>query len=102
MYKLRLPTEKQIELAKSLGIHTEGKSFRILSAEITDTLEIKSFNNVEAQRINVGTKVEYIGNRDDMPKYLVVSTVAKNGYLYFKKIHKYCRPWDVIVINGAK
>ncbi len=34
MHELRQPTEKQKELADSLGINTIEKSFRVLSAEI--------------------------------------------------------------------
>lgn len=99
MHQIRQPTEKQILLAKSLGLTIEGKSFRVLSAEIADALEVKSFHVVETEGIHPGTVVEYVGNRDDMPKRLVVSTVGKNGYLYFKKTHKYCRPWDVRVVS---
>lgn len=95
MYQLRQPTEKQKELANSLGINTEGKSFRILSAEIGDVLELKSFATVKKNRIRAGTKVKYIGSRDDMPQKLAVGSVGKNGYLYFKGTAKYCRPWDV-------
>lgn len=95
MHQLRQPTEKQKELANSLGINTEGKSFRALSAEIGDVLELKSFATVEKNRIKALTEVKYIGSRDDMPQKLVVSSVGKNGYLYFKGTTKYCRPWDV-------
>lgn len=100
MHKLRQPTEKQLELAESLGIATQGKSFRVLSAEITDALEVKSFAFVEKHGIQPGMKVEYVGSREDIPKYLVVSTVAKTGYLYFKGTSKYCRPWDVQVLES--
>lgn len=95
MHQLRQPTEKQKELADSLGINTEGKSFRILSAEIGDVLELKSFATIEKNRIKAGTKVKYIGLRDDMPQKLIVSSVGKNGYLYFRGAAKYCRPWDI-------
>lgn len=95
MHQLRQPTEKQKKLANSLGINTEGKSFRVLSAEIGDVLELKSFATVEKNRIKAGTKVKHIGPRDDMPQELIVSSVGKNGYLYFKGTAKYCRPWDV-------
>lgn len=98
MHKLRPPTEKQVELAKSLGLDVSGKSFRVLSAEISDALEIKSFKTVESQGIRPGSVVEYVGNRHDMPKRVVVSSVAKTGYLFFKSTHKYCRPWDVRVV----
>ncbi len=85
MHKLREPTQKQIDLAESLGIESAGKSFRVLSAEIADALEVKSFKTVEDNDIGPGVRVEYSGPRDDMPLSLVVSTIAKNGYLYFKR-----------------
>ena len=102
MHKLREPTEKQIQLAESLGIRSRGKSFRVLSAEIADALELKSFKTVEDNGIASGVEVEYIGARDDMPRRLLVSTVAKTGYLYFRGTSKYCRPWDVRVLKSAK
>ena len=99
MYKLRMPTEKQLKLAVSLGLRVEDKSFRVLSAEISDAIELKSFKIIESENIRAGMEVQYIGSRDDIPKNLVVSTVAKNGFIYFKGTHKYCRPWDVKVIK---
>jgi hypothetical protein len=94
-----MPTEKQIELAQSLCLNTEGKSFRVLSAEIADTLELKAFAMVDEQGIVPGIEVEYIGTREDMPLRLVVSTVARNGYIYFKRTPKYCRAWDIRVLR---
>jgi len=99
MHKLREPTEKQLKLAESLEIATQGKSFRVLSAEITDALEVKSFSFVGENGIKSGIKVRYLGLREDMPRDLVVSTVAKSGYLYFKGTSKYCRPWEVQVVE---
>ena len=100
MHKLREPTEKQLKLAESLEIDTQGKSFRVLSAEIADALESKSFAFVEEHKIEPGIQVGYIGSRDDMPQYLVVSTVAKTVYLYFKGTSKYCRPWEVQILES--
>jgi len=97
MHELRQPTDKQNELAKSLGLSTEGKSFRVLTAEITDALEIKAFAVVEEYGLASGVEVEYVGPRTDMPSQLVISTVATNGYLYFKGTSRYCRPWEVRV-----
>ena len=93
MHKLRLPTPKQIELAKSIGLDPRDKSFRVLSAEISDALEVKSFDVVGSEGIRLGTEVEYIGSRNDMLRHLLVSAVGKNGYLYFKGTHSYCRPY---------
>ena len=95
MYSLRQPTKKQIELAKSLGIITKGKSFRVLSAEIADKIELNSFEYIEQMYLKPGLEVKYVGNRIDFPRDLTISSIAKNGFIYFKGISKYCRPWNV-------
>lgn len=92
---VRQPSERQIKYAESLGIDPEGKSFRVLTALIGDVLDIKAYKYVVEHEIEPGLRVRYIGDRDDMPKELTVSTVGQNGFLYFKKTHKYCRPWNV-------
>ena len=84
MHQLRQPTQKQISLGKSLGLSVCGKSFRVLSAEIADALEVRAFETVQGQGIRPGIEVEYIGGRTDMPKRLVVNTLARNGYLFFR------------------
>jgi len=99
MHKLREPTEKQKALALSLGLKIEGKSFRVLSAEITDTLEVKSFQEAEAKGLSEGVPVRYVGERLDMPAKLIISTVAKNGFIFFKRTSKHCRPWEIEVID---
>lgn len=87
-----MPTDKQIELAKSLNIKVEGKSYRVISAEIADRIEIESFNRVKKMGLKPGCKVEYVGPRKDLPKTLIVSSIGINGYVYFKGTSKYCRP----------
>ena len=95
MHQLRQPTPKQVAFAQSLGLNTADKSFRVVSAEIADSLEVKSFDHIERAGIASGMTVEYVGPRDDMPSRLTVSTIAPTGYLYFRRTSKYCRPWDV-------
>lgn len=95
MHQLHHPTPKQIALAQSLGLDTTDKSFRVLTAEITDALELKSFEHIERTGIKPGMAVKYTGVRDDMPHRVTVSTVARTGYLHFKRTPKYCRPWNV-------
>lgn len=92
---IKEPTEKQKELAKKIGIVLKGQTQRVLSAQITDELERKSFKHIEASKFISGLKVKYAGDRKDMPKNLIISSIGKNGYLYFKSTNKYCRPWDV-------
>ena len=95
MYSLRQPTKKQIELAKSFGIITKGKSFRVLSAEIADKIELNSFEYINKLHLKPGLEVKYVGNRIDFPRDLAISSIAKNGFIYFKGISKYCRPWNI-------
>ena len=68
---------------------------------MTEAIESRAFETMQREELGTGIIVEYIGDRDDMPKRLVVSTIAKNGYLHFKGTHKYCRPWDVRVLGKA-
>jgi hypothetical protein len=95
MYNLRQPTEKQIKLANSLGIITKDKSFRVLTAEIADKIEIDSFKYIEQMHLESGLEVKYVGNRVDLPIDLTISSIGKNGFIYFKGTLKYCRPWDI-------
>ena len=95
MYSLRQPTEKQIKLAKSLSIITKDKSFRVLTAEITDKIELNSFKYIEQMHLESGLEVKYFGSRGDLPRDLTISSIGKNGFIYFKGTSKYCRPWNI-------
>ena len=99
MYNVRKPTDKQIKYAKDLGIITKNKSFRVPSAEIEDKLEMNSFEHIEKMKLKPGMKVKYIGNRKDLPIYLTLSSIAKNGFVFFKGSSKYCRPWKIIAVK---
>jgi len=99
MYNVRKPTGKQIKYAKDLGIITKDKSFRVLSAEIEDKLEMNSFEYIQNMKLKPGMKVEYTGDRKDLSKYLTISSIAKNGFIFFKGTSKYCRPRNVIAIK---
>jgi len=50
-------------------------------------------------KLKPGMKVEYTGDRKDLLKYLTISSIAKNGFIFFKGTSKYCRPWNVIAIK---
>ena len=99
MFNLRKPTDKQIKYVKDLGIKTKDKSFRVLSAEIEDKLEMNSFEYIQNMKLKPGMKVEYIGNRKDLPECLIISSIAKNGFVFFKGTSKYCRPWNIMAIK---
>ena len=92
MYNVRKPSDKQIKYAKDLGIITKDKSFRVLSAEIEDKLEMNSFEYIQNMKLKPGMKVEYTGDRKDLSKYLTISSIKKEGLVYFKGTSKYCRP----------
>ena len=100
MYSPRQPTKKQIELAESLGIIAKGKSFRVLTAEITDKIELNSFKYIEQMHLKPELEVKYIGNRIDFPRDLTISSIGKNGFIYFKGTSKYCRPWNIKIKNN--
>jgi len=95
MYNFRQPTKKQIKLANSLGIITKDKSFRVLTAEIADKIELDSFKYIEQMHLKSGLEVKYVGNRVDFPRDLTISSIGKNGFIYFKGTLKYCRPWNI-------
>ena len=92
---VRQPTQKQLEYAASLGIDTRGKSFRVVAAEIADSLEIAAQKSIRAMKLAPGVRVRYIGAREDLPSQLVVSALGANGFVYFRGTPKYCRPWNV-------
>jgi hypothetical protein len=87
------PSQRQAEYARSLGIDPDGKSARVVSAEIQDQLEAAARIQVEERGLRPGTRVRYIGPRSDMPRSLTVSTIGRNGFVFFKRTPKYCRPW---------
>jgi hypothetical protein len=87
------PSERQAEYARSLGIDPDGKSARVVSAEIQDQLEAAARVQVEERGLRPGTRVRYTGPRSDMPRTLTVSTIGRNGFVFFKRTPKYCRPW---------
>lgn len=102
MFNIRKPSNKQIKYAKDLGIITKDKSFRVLSAEIEDKLEENSFEYITKMKLKPGMKVEYTGNRKDLSKYLTISSITKEGFVYFKRTSKYCRPWNITVTKEEK
>jgi hypothetical protein len=87
------PSQRQADYARSLGIDPEQKSARVVSAEIQDQLEAAARIQVEERGLRPGVRVRYIGPRTDMPRSLTVSTIGRNGFVFFKGTSKYCRPW---------
>ena len=96
---IREPTGKQKALAAKLGIPTDGKTFRVISAEISDELDRRSDAYMAEHELKAGDVVKYVGDKPHMPRFLVISSYGKNCFLYFKGIHSYCRPWNVVPVT---
>ena len=90
---IREPTERQIVAAKRLGIHSDGMTFRVISAHIGDELDRRSDEYVKKHALAPGMRVRYVGTKADFPKKLVISSYGKNCFLYFKGGSEfYCGP----------
>ncbi len=96
---IRNPTKKQIALAQKLSISPKGMTLRVLRAEIADELDRRSDAYMAKHEFKTGDIVKYVGKNNDMPQILEISSYGKNCFLYFKRIHSYCRPWDVTPIT---
>ena len=100
---IRPPTERQIAAAKRLGISVEGKTFRLISAEIGDELDRRSDAHMQKHGLASGMRVKYVGPREHVPRPLVISSYGKNCYVYFKGGSSFfCRPWDILPYERAK
>jgi hypothetical protein len=94
---IREPTERQLAAAKRLGIAVDGKTFRVISAEIGDELDRRSDAHMEKHCLVPGMQVRYVGPRANFPQKLVISSYGKNCYVYFKGGSSFfCRPWDIL------
>jgi hypothetical protein len=94
---IREPTDRQLAAAKRLGIPVNGKTFRVLSAQIGDELDRRSDAHMEKHGLKPGMRVRYVGPRADFPRSLVISSYGKNCCVYFKGGPSfYCRPWDIL------
>lgn len=90
------PSERQADYARSLGIDPDGKSSRVVSAEIQDELEAAAQAVAEERGLRPGIRVRYTGPRSDLPRSLTISTIGRNGFVFFKRTPKYCRPWYLV------
>jgi hypothetical protein len=94
---IREPTERQVAAAKRLGIAVDGKTFRVISAEIGDELDRRSDAHMQKHGLKRGMQVRYVGPRAIFPQKLVISSYGKNCYVYFKGGSSFfCRPWDIL------
>lgn len=100
---IREPTERQIAAAKRLGIAVDGKTFRVISAEIGDELDRRSDAHMHKHALKPGMQVRYVGPRGNFPKRLVISSYGKNCCVYFKGGSSFfCRPWDILPVKPRR
>ena len=81
--KLKAPTEKQINFGKKFGLDFSKLSSSIAFAYISDLMVILNFKSIEEQNIIPGDCV--INKHDKLEKEYIVSSINKDGYIYFKK-----------------
>ena len=83
-------TERQREFASSLRVDVAGDSKRVASAKISEALEIRNQEAVIRLDLNPGDRVLHVTHIDQgerrhtLKREFVVSSVGKNGRVYFK------------------
>ena len=81
--ELKSVTKKQIEFGRIFEIDLSNLSSLVASAYIKDILEALNLISIEEQNIQKG---DYVINKYDKSKIeYIVSSINKEGYLYFKK-----------------
>lgn len=84
------PTKKQIEFGKQLGIDLSKNSFRVAVARIKDTLTEKNLRVIEESQLVPGDQVvlsrsfNLSGISKELEQKLTVSSIRKDGLVYFK------------------
>ena len=81
--ELRAATEKQIALGRKFSLDLSNLTAGVASAYIKDVMETLNFKSIDEQDINPG---DYVINKYDKSRTEhIVSSISKEGYLYFKK-----------------
>jgi hypothetical protein len=81
--ELKMASEKQIALGVKFDLDFSKLTTRVASAYIKDILEALNYKSIEEQNIKPG---DYVVNKyDESKKEYIVSSINKEGYLYFKK-----------------
>lgn len=81
--ELKMASEKQIALGEKFDFDFSRLTTQVASAYIKDILEALNYKSIEEQNIKPG---DYVINKYDILKEEhIVSSINKEGYLYFKK-----------------
>lgn len=84
------PTKKQIEFGKELEIDVSKNSFRVAVARIKDALTEKNLRAIEELQLVPGDQVilprwfNFNGISEKLEEKFIVSSIRKNGLVYFK------------------
>jgi hypothetical protein len=81
--ELKMASEKQIALGKKFDFDFAKLTTRVASAYIKDILEALNYKSIDEQNIKPGDHV--VNKYDESKKEHIVSSINKEGYLYFKK-----------------
>jgi hypothetical protein len=81
--QLKMASEKQIELGKKFGFDFSKLTTGVASSYIKDILVTLNFKSINEQDIKPG---DYVINKyDKLKREHIVSSINKEGYIYFKK-----------------
>jgi hypothetical protein len=92
----RSPTQSQIELAQKLGLDVSSDSFWVCFAKISEKLDELNQEALERLQLMTGDWVkriqfvEFKGKRHRIEKKYQVSSVGRDGKVYFKGGNGYC------------
>jgi hypothetical protein len=86
--ELKAASEKQIELGEKFGFDFSKLTTHVASAYIKDILVALNFKSTEEQHIKPGDCV--INKYDKEKKEHIVSSIGKEGYIFFKKTSGGC------------
>jgi hypothetical protein len=75
-------TSKQIEYAHDLGFDISKMTKRQGEAFLEDILLQKNFENIQKEKLEPGVRVKRV--YDNLNKIEVISSISKNGTVYFK------------------
>jgi len=82
---LKMATSKQIELGERFGFDFNKLTVGVASAYIRDIMEALNYKSIDEQNIKSGDHV--INKHDKYHREYIVSSIGKEGYIYFKKIN---------------
>lgn len=79
-----LPTNKQIEFANKLKIKDGFRSKRVLSAKISDKLDVLNRKKLKQLKLKPGDIVSVKSQLGNSERELIISSIKENGRIYFK------------------